>query len=301
MVPCKQPNIDDCQMCHVQKVPKIALWHHSCIPRAPRARVYRITSSTPPIRKPRLKKNCCETAPVAAPERARREKETLSFFVTAADDTLRQTPFLNVVAAAAAHHLRMPNHSPDRVLVYGRVRPVKTLTTAASSKGEHPSGHTRIAIATRCKHGITISDDEDDADDADDGEELEEEAHEGEDIAAHEHARAAEKHAARTPCDIAVEHPASAVRERVFHLDGAFDERSTQREVYDAIGAPVLTDVLNGCHGCILAYGQTGSGKTHSLLNLGEDTGATEDVGLLPRYVAFVAPTMPPLRASELH
>ena len=67
-----------------------------------------------------------------------------------------------------------------------------------------------------------------------------------------------------------------------FAMDRVLGPTCTQKEVYEAVGAPVLDSVLQGCHGCVMAYGQTGSGKTHSMLNL-PDMGQTEDAGLMPR------------------
>ena len=57
--------------------------------------------------------------------------------------------------------------------------------------------------------------------------------------------------------------------EKEYTFDGVFDQESTQKEVYEDVGKPVLKDVLQGYNGSILAYGQTGAGKTHSLLNSG--------------------------------
>ena len=68
-----------------------------------------------------------------------------------------------------------------------------------------------------------------------------------------------------------------------------FDPESTQKEVYEDVGKPVLKDVLQGYNGSILAYGQTGAGKTHSLLNSGMGIDGKPDpkqAGLLPRLVA---------------
>ena len=67
-----------------------------------------------------------------------------------------------------------------------------------------------------------------------------------------------------------------------FAMDRVLGPTCTQKDVYEAVGAPVLDSVLQGCHGCVMAYGQTGSGKTHSMLNL-PDRGQTEDAGLMPR------------------
>ena len=64
-------------------------------------------------------------------------------------------------------------------------------------------------------------------------------------------------------------------------MDRVLGPKCTQKEVYDAVGAPILDSVLRGCHGCVLAYGQTGSGKTHSMLNLRRRR--SRGRGLMPR------------------
>ena len=78
---------------------------------------------------------------------------------------------------------------------------------------------------------------------------------------------------------IRVLNPNAAVVRKTFGMDRCLGPRSTQQDVYEAVGAPVLDSVLRGCHGAILGYGQTGSGKTHSLLNLGDGG----EAGLVPR------------------
>eukprot|EP00854_Cymbomonas_tetramitiformis_P010056 gene10056-11898_t len=72
--------------------------------------------------------------------------------------------------------------------------------------------------------------------------------------------------------------------EKKFAFDGCFDGESEQKEVFVAVGKPVLRDVISGYNGCILAYGQTGAGKTHSLLNAGGRS--PQEAGLLPRTIA---------------
>lgn len=71
-----------------------------------------------------------------------------------------------------------------------------------------------------------------------------------------------------------------------FEFDGVFDTNSTQAEVLNRVGLPVLNAVLQGYHGCIFAYGQTGSGKTFCLLNSGSSHDGHQEAGLLPRLVA---------------
>jgi Tfp pilus assembly pilus retraction ATPase PilT len=47
--------------------------------------------------------------------------------------------------------------------------------------------------------------------------------------------------------------------------DHIFDVNSTQEEVFEQVGLPVLQNILDGFNGCIMAYGQTSSGKTHTM------------------------------------
>ena len=50
-----------------------------------------------------------------------------------------------------------------------------------------------------------------------------------------------------------------------FMYDNIFDMDATQEEVFDKVGNPVLSNILDGFHGTIMAYGQTSSGKTHTM------------------------------------
>ena len=109
---------------------------------------------------------------------------------------------------------------------------------------------------------------------------------------------------------------------RAFDFAHAWDERSTQREVYEAAAAPLVSDVLNGRSACVLAYGQvrvcpraggawgacarcvpplmctacacaacgqTGSGKTFTMSGAGGGRGgAADEDGLVPRAVRAV-------------
>ena len=69
---------------------------------------------------------------------------------------------------------------------------------------------------------------------------------------------------------------------KLFKLDGVFPAESTQHQVYERVGEPLLDACFKGYNGTILAYGQTGSGKTYTML--GDPT--SEDLaGLTPRVV----------------
>ena len=58
-----------------------------------------------------------------------------------------------------------------------------------------------------------------------------------------------------------------------------FDEDSTQGAVFDKVGLPLVSDVLQGKNGLLFTYGVTGSGKTHTML------GNNRDGGVMTRYV----------------
>jgi hypothetical protein len=79
-------------------------------------------------------------------------------------------------------------------------------------------------------------------------------------------------------------HADMKVNTKEFSFDSVFAPEAEQKEIFNAVGKPVLKDVLAGYNGAILAYGQTGAGKTHSLLN--NAGGKPAEAGLLPRTVA---------------
>jgi hypothetical protein len=48
-------------------------------------------------------------------------------------------------------------------------------------------------------------------------------------------------------------------------FDYVFGPESTNKEIYELVGQPLIRKALNGQVGVIFAYGQTGSGKTHTM------------------------------------
>ncbi|CAJ1332697.1 unnamed protein product [Effrenium voratum] len=71
-----------------------------------------------------------------------------------------------------------------------------------------------------------------------------------------------------------------------FDFSRAFGEAAKQEDVFEHVGKPVVSDVLNGYNGTILAYGQTFSGKTYSMFgpeNLATDAVLPELQGMVPR------------------
>jgi hypothetical protein len=49
---------------------------------------------------------------------------------------------------------------------------------------------------------------------------------------------------------------------REFSFDTVLGRGATQADTYEAVGRPVVDDVLLGFNGTVLAYGQTGTGKS---------------------------------------
>ena len=48
-------------------------------------------------------------------------------------------------------------------------------------------------------------------------------------------------------------------------LDYLFKTTTTQKQVFDRVGRPMVQAVLEGYNATIFAYGQTGSGKTFTV------------------------------------
>ncbi|CAM9767647.1 unnamed protein product [Choristocarpus tenellus] len=66
---------------------------------------------------------------------------------------------------------------------------------------------------------------------------------------------------------------------KCFSYDFAYDWTSTQEEVHQNLGAPIVVRALQGYNATIFAYGQTGSGKTHTMMG----GVAVDEVGIIPR------------------
>ncbi|KAI7898604.1 P-loop containing nucleoside triphosphate hydrolase protein [Cokeromyces recurvatus] len=73
----------------------------------------------------------------------------------------------------------------------------------------------------------------------------------------------------------------------IYNFDRVFKEEATQQGVYNAVAAPILSDVLNGYSCTIFAYGQTGTGKTYTMEgDLGDsDEYHEKNAGIIPRTI----------------
>ena len=52
-----------------------------------------------------------------------------------------------------------------------------------------------------------------------------------------------------------------------------FDLESSQGNVFDKVGLPLVQDLLVGKNGLLFTYGVTGSGKTHTMQGTHKDGG----------------------------
>ncbi|CAG9826543.1 unnamed protein product [Diabrotica balteata] len=80
--------------------------------------------------------------------------------------------------------------------------------------------------------------------------------------------------------ELCISNESKGIRKNTFYkFKHIFPSHSTQKEVFDHIGYPVIEDLLNGKNGLLFAYGVTGSGKTYTL------TGDKNNPGIIPRSI----------------
>ena len=72
-----------------------------------------------------------------------------------------------------------------------------------------------------------------------------------------------------------------------------FDTTAGQGAVYDRVGMPLVTDLLQGKNGLLFTYGVTGSGKTHTM------QGSGQDGGTLPRAIDVIFNSIEELQTKK--
>ena len=72
------------------------------------------------------------------------------------------------------------------------------------------------------------------------------------------------------------------VKKLVYSFQKIFDDTTTQKEIFNDIGLPLVKDLLNGKNGLLFSYGVTGSGKTYSMI------GNQQQPGILQRCLDTV-------------
>ena len=68
-------------------------------------------------------------------------------------------------------------------------------------------------------------------------------------------------------------------------FDCVFPPTSTQPQVFEFVGAPVVDAVFQGYNGTIFAYGQTSSGKTHTMTGPDGKFVDPAQAGVIPRCI----------------
>lgn len=70
-----------------------------------------------------------------------------------------------------------------------------------------------------------------------------------------------------------------------FRFDHVLGQQTTQSQVFELIGQPVVDACLRGINATVFAYGQTGSGKTHTMHGEPDDA---DMAGLTPRLLRYL-------------
>nr|CAD7453692.1 unnamed protein product [Timema tahoe] len=74
-------------------------------------------------------------------------------------------------------------------------------------------------------------------------------------------------------------------RPKTFAFDAVLGESSSQEDVYECFGRPVVEKVFEGYNGTIFAYGQTGSGKTYTMEGVQENK---DEWGIVPNAIHHI-------------
>ncbi|XP_068645159.1 kinesin-like protein KIN-12B [Aristolochia californica] len=79
-----------------------------------------------------------------------------------------------------------------------------------------------------------------------------------------------------------------SILDHVFTFDSVADFDSTQQDMFELVGVPLVENCLDGFNSSIFAYGQTGSGKTYTMwgpsnLLTEDDPSSANQKGLTPR------------------
>jgi kinesin family protein 23 len=72
------------------------------------------------------------------------------------------------------------------------------------------------------------------------------------------------------------------IKKVVYSFSRIFNETTTQKEMFNQLGLPLVKDLLEGKNGLLFSYGVTGSGKTYSMV------GNQQEPGILQRCLDTV-------------
>uniref|UniRef100_A0A1A9VMW9 Kinesin motor domain-containing protein n=1 Tax=Glossina austeni TaxID=7395 RepID=A0A1A9VMW9_GLOAU len=96
-----------------------------------------------------------------------------------------------------------------------------------------------------------------------------------------------------SPKEIVARHSVESKLTKKFTFDRTFGPESKQVEVYSAVVAPLIEEVLAGYNCTVFAYGQTGTGKTHTMVGnecaeLKSTWDDDSDIGIIPRALGHL-------------
>uniref|UniRef100_H2Z634 Kinesin-like protein n=1 Tax=Ciona savignyi TaxID=51511 RepID=H2Z634_CIOSA len=80
-------------------------------------------------------------------------------------------------------------------------------------------------------------------------------------------------------------HSQNAQTTHKFAFTKIFDQTSTQSDIYEAAGRPLVESSFQGINGTLFVYGQTATGKTYTVSGYDND-GATSPIGESPRELS---------------
>ncbi len=72
------------------------------------------------------------------------------------------------------------------------------------------------------------------------------------------------------------------IKKMVYSFQKIFNDATTQKEIFNELGLPLVKDLLDGKNGLLFSYGVTGSGKTYSMI------GNQNEPGILQRCLDTV-------------
>ncbi|KAL9906794.1 kinesin-like protein at 61F isoform 1-T2 [Glossina fuscipes fuscipes] len=107
------------------------------------------------------------------------------------------------------------------------------------------------------------------------------------------HIRSTEIIEVLSPKEIVARHSVESKLTKKFTFDRTFGPESKQVEVYSAVVAPLIEEVLAGYNCTVFAYGQTGTGKTHTMVGnecaeLKSTWDDDSDIGIIPRALGHL-------------
>eukprot|EP01064_Diplonema_japonicum_P011909 TRINITY_DN1936_c5_g1_i1.p1 TRINITY_DN1936_c5_g1~~TRINITY_DN1936_c5_g1_i1.p1 ORF type:complete len:888 (+),score=280.09 TRINITY_DN1936_c5_g1_i1:57-2720(+) len=95
--------------------------------------------------------------------------------------------------------------------------------------------------------------------------------------------------------EVCAKDPDGKRAEKTYAFDTVFPTTAEQKDVFDAIGAPMVDTVLDGYNTTLFTYGQTGSGKTYTIqglpgagVRMGQDYDIEKHKGLTPRIAEYL-------------